>query len=584
MNKILKSLAVAAMAVLTLSFHTMAQTVQDGLRNLDAERYNAAETIFKQLASTAPTAENYYYLGYFYLNLQDEEGKVNSGDLEKAKDAFTKGAATNEKKPDPLNRVGLATVKLLSGDRAGAKADFDLIKKDTKNKNADVLYRIGEAYALSTKVNDPAEAVTNIQAALDLQKVKNNPDYYIAMAKAYLIKNDGGAAMTALENAANMGQKLAKIKTLMGIVWYQGKQYQKAQGFFNEAIAADPEYAPAYYRLSNLFTTFGNFPQAAKNAKLSLDKSEATPAEKLRYIKLAFASKDYEGALAVLNQIFDTEKDPIKYRLKGYIQTEKGECTDGVKNITEFLGKAEKDRHLASDWGMLGRAYACIKDDANKKLNDSLAIINMETAIEKGDSTFDYNTAIVNIHKGNKSWKKVAEAFEKMIATSKKGGTATDYYNLADAYMRDRNFIKADTTYSKVIELYKDTWLFPYMQKARAKQYALGSTVDSTFSAAPYYEKYIALSTDANKADVKNAKYFSEAYGYLGYKALLVEKNPAKATEFMNFALKYDPNNTKAQQVLQSINSGTTPAAGTTTPPNNNSPNGGTGGGIQPKN
>ncbi|MER0439564.1 hypothetical protein [Emticicia sp. W12TSBA100-4] len=579
MNKILKSLAVAATAVLTLSFHTMAQTVQDGLKNLDAERYNAAETIFKQLASSAPTAENYYNLGYYYLNLQD--GQV---DLAKATEAFTKGAATNEKKPDPLNRVGLATVKLLSGDRAGAKADFDLIKKDTKNKNADVLFRIGEAYALSEKVNDPAEAVTNIQAALDLQKVKNNPDYYIAIAKAYLIKNDGGAAMTALENAANMGQKLAKIKTLMGRVWYQGKQYQKAEGFFNEAIVADPEYAPAYYYLSLLYTTYGKFNKAKENALLALKKSEATPAEKLRYIKLAFASKDYDGALSVLNEIFDAEKDPIKYRLKGYIQTEKGDCAEGVKNITEFLNKAEKERHLASDWGMLGRAYGCIKDDANKKLNDSLSIINMDIAIEKGDSTFDYNGAIINTYKVAKNWPKVAERYEKYISTSKKGGNATDYYNLADAYMRSRNFVKADTVYSKAIELYKDTWMFPYIQKARAKQYALGNTVDSTFSAAPMYEQYINKSTDAMKADVKNAKYFSEAYGYLGYKALLVEKNPAKATEYMNFALKYDPTNTKAQQVLQSINGGTTPAAGTTTPPNNNSPNGGTGGGVQPKN
>ena len=376
----------------------------------------------------------------------------------------------------------------------------------------------------------------------------------------------------------------AKIKTLQGRVWYQGKQYEKAQGFFNDAISADSEYAPAYYYLSLLYTTFGKYNLAAKNAKLALEKSEATPAEKLRYIKLATASKDYDGALNILNQIFDAEKDPIKYRLKGYIQTEKGESADGVKNIAEFLNKAEKERHLASDWGMLGRAYANIKDDANKKLNDSLAIINMDIAVEKGDSTFDYKGAIVNIYKANKSWVKLAETFEKNIATSKKGGNATDYYNLADAYMRSRNFVKADTTYSKAIELYKDTWLYPYIQKARAKQYALGTTVDSTFSAAPLYEKYVTLSTEANKADAKNAKYFSESYGYLGYKALLIEKNPAKATEYMNLALKFDPTNTKAQQVLQSINGVTTPAAGTTTPPNNNSPNGGTGGGMQPKN
>jgi tetratricopeptide (TPR) repeat protein len=580
MNKILKSLSVSAVAVLALSFQTMAQTVQDGLKNLDAERYNAAGTIFKQLVASAPTAENYFYQGYYFLNLQD--GQM---DLAQAKDAFAKGAALDAKRPDPLNRVGLAAVKMFSGDKAGAKADFELIKKDTKNKNADVMFRIGEMYALSEKINDPAEAVTNIQAGLDLLKVKNNPDYYLAMANAYLLKNDGGPAMTALENALNMGQKAAKIKTLMGRVWYQGKQFQKAQGFLNEAITADPTYAPAYFLLSNLFTTFGKFKQAAENAKLGLDNSEATPAAKLRYIKLATASKDYDGAMTVLGQIFDTEKDPIKYRLKGYIQTEKGECADGAKNITEFLNKAEKERHLSSDWGMLGRAYACIKDDANKKTNDSLAIFNMSTAIEKGDSTFDYNTAIVNIHKGNKAWSKVAEAYEKIISTSKKGGTATDYYNLADAYMRARNFVKADTVYSKAIELYKDTWLYPYMQKARAKQYALGSTVDSTFSAAPYYEKYITLSTDAMKADTKNAKYFSEAYGYLGYKALLVEKNPTKATEYMNFALKYDPTNTKAQQVLQNISGGTPAPAGTTPPANNNQPNGGSGGASgQPRN
>ena len=63
MNKILRSLSVSAVAVLALTFHTMAQTVQDGLRNLDAERYNAAGTIFNQLATSAPTEENYFYQG-----------------------------------------------------------------------------------------------------------------------------------------------------------------------------------------------------------------------------------------------------------------------------------------------------------------------------------------------------------------------------------------------------------------------------------------------------------------------------------------------------------------------------------------
>ena len=573
MNKILKSLSVAAVAILALSFQMMAQTVQDGLKNLDAARYNAAGTIFKQLVTTAPTAENYFYQGYYFLNLRD------GVDLVQAKEAFTKGAALDAKRPDQLNRVGLATVKLLSGDKAGAKADFDLIKKDTKNKNADVLFRIGEAYALSEIINDPAEAVTNIQAALDLQKVKNNPDYYIAMAAAYLLKNEGGPAMTALENALNMGQKVAKIRTLMGLVWYQGKNYPRAQTEFNEAIKADPDYAPAYYLLSSLFTTFGKYPQAAENAKQSLSKSEATPAAKLRYIKLATASKDYDGALTVLKEIFDAEKDPIKYRLKGYIQTEKGDCADAVKNIQEFLNKAAKERHLSSDYGMLGKAYACIKDETGKKINDSLAIISMEKAIELGDTVTVTLNDIANIHKANRNWTKLATTYEKMIAKSKKP-TGADYYNLADAYMRGRDYIKADTIYSKALEGYKGTFAYIHVQKARAKQYS--NPTDSTFAAAPSYEKFINESTDANRTTESYKKYYSEAYGYLGMKALLINKDTVKATEYMNLALKWDPTNAKAQQVLQSITGGTPVPTGTTPPPNNNQPNGS--GGGQPRN
>ncbi|WP_337044373.1 tetratricopeptide repeat protein [Emticicia sp. 17c] len=571
MNKILRALSVSAVAVLALTFNTLAQTVQDGLRNLDAERYNAAGTVFNQLTTSAPTAENYFYLGYYYLNLPEP-------DLEKAKEAFTKGAAV-DKKPDPLNRVGLGAVKLFSGDKAGAKADFDLIKKDTKNKNADVLFRIGEAYALSedAKFNDPAEAVLNVQAGLDAQKVKNNPDYYIALAKAYLLKNDGGGAMTALENALSMGQKAAIIHTLMGRVWFQGKNYPKAQQELNEAIKADPEHAPAYWYLSNLFQVFGKYDLAAKNAKLYLEKSEASDAAKLRYVKLAFTSKDYNGATEVLNGIFDKIQDPVKYRLKGYIQIEKGECAEGVKNIQEFLKKAPQDRHLPSDYGTIGHGYICIKDDANKALNDSLGIASMEKAIQLGDTASNYLNDIAAVYKTAKRWDKLAATYEKSIASSKKA-SAPDYYNLADAYMRSKEYVKADSALSKTIELYKDSWLVPYIIKARAKQYA--NPNDSTFAAAPVYEKYISLVPEAEKAKDNTKRYLAEAYGYLGIKALLLDKDTTKAKEYMNLVLTYDPTNQQALKVLESINGGTAaPANGTATPPNNNPSNGGSSGG-----
>jgi tetratricopeptide (TPR) repeat protein len=566
MNTNLKRLSVACLVALTVSLNTIAQTVQEGLRNLDAERYNAAGKIFNQLATATPTVESYYYLGYYYLNLPEK-------DLAKAKEAFEKGNAL-EKKGDPLCRVGLGATKLLSGDKAGAKADFDLIKKDTKNKNSDVLFRIGEAYTLGDKTNDAAEAVSNIEAGLAIQKVKNNPDYYMALSDGYMVKNDGGPAMTALENALRMGQKLAKINTKMAIIWYQGKKYDDAQKLLKSAIEADAEHAPAYEQLANLYTTFGKFKLAAENALKYLEKSDADDKAKLKYVKLAFASKDYEGALKVLNEIKERVQDPIKYRLEGLIKSEMGQHSEAINLLGTFIEKAGKDRLLPLDFMTLGKAKL--------KANDSTGIAEIEKAESMGDTTENHNKLIGDWLYTGKKYVKAAEYFEKGLVKWKKT-TPTDVFDVAKSWWGAKNWAKADDWYGKVCEGYKDTWATPYLSRARARQYA--NPTDSSFSAAPFYEKYIQILPEADKQ--KNAKNLAEAYGVLGQKALMLEKNIPKATELLNNVLKYDPANVNAQKLLQVINGGGTPTTTpTTTPPPNNGTGGGTGGtgGAIPKN
>ena len=124
-----------------------AQTVQDGLALIVGERYNEAGALFKKLAEGSPSADNQYYLGYYYI-------KTNQ--LDEAQKAFEKGVSLDEK--SYLNQVGLGTVALAKGDRAKAKELFETAEKK-KGKDAEVLYRIGEAYTLFEKNNDPAEAI-----------------------------------------------------------------------------------------------------------------------------------------------------------------------------------------------------------------------------------------------------------------------------------------------------------------------------------------------------------------------------------------------------------------------------------------
>jgi tetratricopeptide (TPR) repeat protein len=564
MNTNLKRLSVACVVALTVSLNTIAQTVQDGLRDLDAERYVAAGKIFNQLATATPTIESYYYLGYYYLNLPEK-------DLAKAKEAFEKGNAL-EKKGDPLCRVGLGAVKLLSGDKAGAKADFDLIKKDTKNKNSDVLFRIGEAYTLGDKTNDAAEAVSNIEAGLLIQKVKNNPDYYIALSDGYMIKNDGGPAMTALENALRMGQKGAKINTKMAAIWYQGKSYQKMEGLLKDAVTADVMHAPAYDYLSKLYTTFGRFKAAAENAALYLKYSDGDDASKLKYVKLAFATKDFEGALKELTVIKDRVQDPIKYRLEGLIRSELGQSAEAISLLSQFIKVAGKDRVLSLDYMALGKNRL--------KLNDSTAVADFEQAEAMGDTSENHNKLVGDWYYAQKKYAQAAGFYEKGLEKWKKT-TATDIFDVAKSWYAARQWAKADDWYGKVCDAYKDTWAVPYLQRARAKTYA--NPTDSTFAPAPLYEKYIQVLPEADKAKDANKRNLAEAYGVLGQKALLLEKNIPKATELLNNVLKYDPTNANAQKLLQVITGGGTPTV-TPTPPPNNGSSGGSGSSPTPKN
>ena len=53
---------------LLVSNMIFAQTAQEGIHLLDRHQPSRAKQVFEGLVAAAPTGENYFYLGYFYLN------------------------------------------------------------------------------------------------------------------------------------------------------------------------------------------------------------------------------------------------------------------------------------------------------------------------------------------------------------------------------------------------------------------------------------------------------------------------------------------------------------------------------------
>ena len=90
MNNQKKSLLTVLFAGAAMSAPLMAQDVQTALKDVDAERFAKAEQTLTKLATSSPSAENEFYLGYYYLR---------SGQVDKAKATFEKRNSYRPKKP-----------------------------------------------------------------------------------------------------------------------------------------------------------------------------------------------------------------------------------------------------------------------------------------------------------------------------------------------------------------------------------------------------------------------------------------------------------------------------------------------------
>ena len=155
MNTQLKNIvATLAFSLFSLSF-AFSQTPQEGFGYLNSERPEKAKEVFTKLAESSPTADSYYNLGYYY---------VRTNQLDEAQKAFEKGLAVDDK--SYLNQVGLATVAMGKGDMAKAKEMIEFAEKKTRGKDANVLFRAGEAYTLFDKHSDPAEAIRLLDEAV----------------------------------------------------------------------------------------------------------------------------------------------------------------------------------------------------------------------------------------------------------------------------------------------------------------------------------------------------------------------------------------------------------------------------------
>lgn len=544
MNMNVKKLAFGA-AVMFFTNFAVAQTVQDGINSIDSDKYAQAKTNFTNMIASAPTAENYFYLGNTYL-------KQGEPDYVAATENFSKGLAADSK--SYLNKLGLATVKLGKGDK-NAIAEIQKIVTDSKEKDAEVLFRAAEALTLFEKNNSPDLAIQYLNKAIERAEKKGVPaHYYYTLGDAYRLKRMPGDAMSAYDKALPLAKNKASVYTRIGTLWMAAQQWQQAKTSIDKAIATDPSYAPAYKALAAYDIRYQQNAKATQDLINYTKYADEDPYTQLEIAKLYFTNEDYANSKQVLDKIFDKINDPIKFKLRAYQLYADGKYAEAKQNMDNFVSQADKSRVQPADQGLQGLIAAGLakteKDTAKKAALTSEAQQKIAIAKAAKDETLKWDMELVKIAGGGASQADIdagptnptIEGLKQKVAANAQDSDSL--FKLATAYQDAKNWNGAIATWQKMNALLPD-WAPGYYSLGYSYQQAGNSD-----AAKMAYEKFISTvkptEQDANKQTLAYA-YFAVAY-------MSKDSDLAKAKDYVAKSVQLDPTYQDAVKLNAELN------------------------------
>ncbi|QOW10828.1 tetratricopeptide repeat protein [Kaistella flava (ex Peng et al. 2021)] len=534
-----------------LSNFAFGQTLQEGINSADSHKYAQARQVFTEMVAKSATAENYFYLGNSYLTQFEPN-------FEKAKEDFDKGLAIDKK--SNLNKIGLASIKLGKGDKA-AIGEIQNIVKDSKEKDAEVLYRAAEALTLFGGASVADTAIDYLNKAIEKSAKGGTPaQYYYALGDAYRLKltnspQVAGSAMTAYEKALPSAKNKASVFTRIGTLWMQAQQWKPAKENIDKAILADPTYAPAYKAKAAYDIRYQENALATQDLINYAKYADEDPDTQLEISKLFFTNEDYGNSKMYLDKVFDKVEDPIKYKLRAYLQYADGDYAGAKRSMDSFLAKAEKSRVLASDEGLQGlidAGLAKTETDPVKKaalLTESQKKIAIAKAAK--DETMKWDDELIKIKGGGGvnqasvdagATSPEIEALKKVVAKNPQDTDAL--FKLANAYQEVKNWNGAIMSWQKMSGLLPD-WAPAYYSLGYSQQQAGHNEL-----AKIAYEKFIAT---VKPEEVQSSKEIL-SYAYFAVAYLDKDSNPAKAKDYVSKSVQLNPNYQDAVNLDKQLN------------------------------
>ena len=488
-------------AVLVTAAGATAQTLGDAIKLTDKEQFEKATGAFRKLVTAEPqNAEAWFYFGESYW----ENERADSAEA-----CYRMGVGANPKYP--LNKVGLGKVLWSQGRTADAQALFteavstacDKANKFPKPLQGNTYREVAEAIAQGNS-KDLIKAQEFIAKALEMDP--KNPETYVLKGDVLFDQNprDGSAPLENYKTAINMDALNPKPVTRKAFMYYRANNLDAAISEYDNAIAVDAAFAPAYRGRAEAWFKKRDFDKATADMNKYLELNKGNQSARIRNAQFLFLTGKYQESL---NEISALEGEGVKNivlkRLKGYDQVEMKDAAAGKATLDAYFSEQPSDKHVATDHEYYGKALAALG-------NDSLAGESMLKGARM-DRTKDY--LFVEASKAFSKAKRYDQAVAAMKEKIAAGKPETnDYYYLGDAANKGKRWMTADSAWATYIERNPNAYQ-GYKFRARA-QNGMDSTETKTFVAKPFYDEMLLKmkpeEKEKYKADVE------EALNYLG--------------------------------------------------------------------
>lgn len=431
-----------------------AQSLQDGVKDLYSERFKSAKATFEKLLSSNPNnIEATYWLGQTLITMGDTDG---------AKSVYSKALLSSANAP--LVIVGMGQVELMENKMSEARQRFEAAITMSRGKKGDdpaILNAVGKAITNSYNVKEKKGGDINYaveKLELASQRDAKNADILLNLGNAYRKAKPGeagGPAFQSYMKATQVDPNFAPAYYRMAQLFNSQRNWDLYEKYLNDAITKDPRFAPAYYDLYYHKLLRLDFAGAEQFAKKFIESSDPDPENDYIRVQTLWAKKDFDGAIAgaknIVAQVGPTVK-PRVYKLIADSYLQKKDTAAAKEFVDLYFAKEKTDELTPLDYQMKASAYSVIPGQEAVVLESYKEGIKADTVLEnkvdllkKGAAFFASKKDYVN-----------ESQLQQLVLEIKPNLTINDYFAAGLANYRAKDYSKSYDIFKIVAEKYPE--------------------------------------------------------------------------------------------------------------------------------